>query len=97
MYCLPKDRRKLEQLCRYIARSAVIEEHLRLAHNEDVFLKLKKTYIDGISHLVFWPIEFIEKLAAFVPPQKSASYEISQGVVAEFKVEQLKVTKKLSA
>ena len=71
VYCGPNDRKKLEQLCRYIARPAVAEERLRLAPNEDVVMKLKKSYSDGTSHLVFSPIEFIEKLAALVPPPRA--------------------------
>ena len=32
----------------------------------DVLLRLKKPYSDGTSHLVFSPLEFLEKLAALV-------------------------------
>ena len=60
VYCPAKDRKKLEQLCRYIARPAVAEERLRLLPNQDVLMKLKKPYADGTSHLVFSPIEFLE-------------------------------------
>jgi hypothetical protein len=71
VYCAPHERQKLEQLCRYIARPAVAEERLKLLPNQDVLLKLKKPYSDGTSHLVFSPLEFIEKLAALVPPPRA--------------------------
>ncbi len=71
VYCAPNDRQKLEHLCRYIARPAVAEERLKLLPNEDVLLKLKKPFSDSTSHLVFSPVEFIEKLAALVPPPRA--------------------------
>ncbi len=71
VYCAPFDRQKLEHLCRYIARPAIAEERLKLLPNEDVLLKLKKPYSDGTSHLVFSGVEFVEKLAAPVPPPRA--------------------------
>jgi Putative transposase/Transposase zinc-binding domain len=71
VYCPPDDRKKLEHVCRYIARPAVAEKRLSLLSNQNVMLKLKKPYSDGTTHLVFSPIEFLEKLAALVPPPRS--------------------------
>ena len=71
VYCAPNERKKLEQLCRYIARPAVAEERLSLLANDNILLKLKKPYSDGTSHLIFSPLEFIEKLAALVPPPRA--------------------------
>ncbi len=71
VYCAPGERQKLEQLCRYIARPAVAEERLRLQPNQDVVLRLKKPYDDGTTHLVFSPMEFLEKLSALVPPPRA--------------------------
>jgi hypothetical protein len=34
-------------------------------------LRLKKPYSDGTSHLVFSPLDFLEKLAALVPPPRA--------------------------
>jgi hypothetical protein len=70
-YCAPNQREKLEKLCRYVARPAVAESRLKLKSNGDVLLKLKKPYSDGTSHLVFAPLEFLEKLAALVPPPRA--------------------------
>ena len=71
VYCGPEQRDKLEKLCRYVARPAVAEERLKLKGNGDVLLRLKKPYSDGTSHLVFSPMEFLEKLAALVPPPRA--------------------------
>lgn len=71
VYCGPEQRDKLEKLCRYVARPAVAEERLKLKGNGDVLLRLKKPYSDGTSHLIFSPLEFLEKLAALVPPPRA--------------------------
>ena len=43
---------------------------LQLLPSGDVVLKLKSKYSDGTSHLLFSGLEFIEKLAALVPPPR---------------------------
>ncbi len=70
VYCASNQRDKLEKLCRYVARPAVAESRLKQKSDGDILLKLKKAYSDGTSHLVFSPLEFLEKLAALVPPQE---------------------------
>jgi hypothetical protein len=95
VYCHPNDRQKLEQLCRYIARPAIAEERLRLLPNKDVLLKLKKPYSDGTSHLVFSPIEFLEKLAALVPPPRAHLTRFSGVLAPHSKIRSLIVPKKV--
>jgi hypothetical protein len=70
VYCAPWERSKLEKLVRYVARPAVAEKRLTLQSNGDVIYKLKTKYSDGTSHLKFSGVEFIEKLAALVPPPR---------------------------
>ncbi len=70
VYCAPWKRDKLEKLCRYITRPAVSEERLSLRPSGDIALKLKTQYSDGTSHLLFSGLEFVEKLAALVPPPR---------------------------
>jgi hypothetical protein len=70
VYCAPWEREKLEKLCRYIARPAIAEDRLQLRPSGDVVLKLKTPYSDGTSHLLFSGLEFVEKLAALVPPPR---------------------------
>lgn len=67
VYCSPRQRGKLEMLCRYITRPAVAEERLELLPCGDIQLRLKKPYADGTTHLIFSGLEFVEKLAALVP------------------------------
>jgi hypothetical protein len=70
VYCAPWEREKLEKLCRYIARPAIAEERLQMRPSGDILLRLKTPYSDGTSHLLFSGLEFVEKLAALVPPPR---------------------------
>lgn len=70
VYCAPWERAKLEKLCRYITRPAVAEERLSLRPSGEVVLILKTPYSDGTSHLLFSGLEFVEKLAALIPPPR---------------------------
>jgi Putative transposase len=60
------DRKRLEQLCRYITRPARSDE--RVQHNAagQVELKCKTPWRDGTKHLVMSPLEFMQRLAALV-------------------------------
>ncbi len=60
-------RKKLERLCRYIARPAVSEKRLSLTGQGKVRYELKTPYRDGTTHIIFEPLDFIAKLAALVP------------------------------
>jgi hypothetical protein len=60
-------RRKLEQLCRYIARPAVSTERLALTSQSNVRYTLKSPYRDGTTHIILEPPDFIARLAALVP------------------------------
>jgi len=60
-------RKKLERLCRYIARPAVSEKRLSLTGQGKVRYELKTPYRDGTTHVIFEPLDFIAKLAALVP------------------------------
>ncbi len=59
--------KKLERLCRYIARPAVSEKRLSLTANGNVRYQLKTPYRDGTTHVIFEPLDFIARLAALVP------------------------------
>lgn len=62
-----KQRKKLEQICRYIARPAISEQRLSLTNNGDIVYALKTPYSDGTTHTVLSPLEFMGRLAALVP------------------------------
>ena len=56
-----------ERLCRYVLRPPFAQERLRLRDDGRVQLDLKTPWHDGTRHLVFEPLEFLEKLAAITP------------------------------
>jgi hypothetical protein len=60
------DRKRLEQLCRYITRPALSDERVQLNAAGQVELKLKTPWRDGTTHLVMSPLEFMQRLAALV-------------------------------
>ena len=64
-------RDRLSQLIEYIARGPLSNERLKIREDGKVILQLKSKWADGTSHLLFTPGEFIEKLAALIPPPKS--------------------------
>jgi hypothetical protein len=61
------DRERLEQLCRYITRTALSDERVQLNAAGQVESKLKTPWRDGTTHLVIRPLEFMQRLAALVP------------------------------
>ena len=61
------DRKRLEQLCRYISRPALSDERVQVNAAGQVELKLKTPWRDGTTHLVMSPLEFMQRLAALVP------------------------------
>ena len=61
------DRKRLEQLCRYITRPALSDERVQLSSAGQVELKLKTAWRDGTTHLAMTPLEFMQRLAALVP------------------------------
>jgi len=61
------DRKRLEQLCRYITRPALSDERVQLNAAGQVELKLNTPWRDGTTHLVMSPLEFMQRLAEPVP------------------------------
>jgi len=65
-----RDRRRLERLCRYVARPPVATDRLSRLEDGRLLYRLKHRWRDGTSHVVFEPRELVEKLAALVPPPR---------------------------
>jgi hypothetical protein len=61
------DRTGLERLARYVLRPPVAQDRLALTPDGQVLLSLKSEWADGTTHLLFEPLEFLEKLAALTP------------------------------
>jgi hypothetical protein len=61
------DRRRLEQLCRYLLRPPVGQERPQRIGDDRILLTLKTAWANGTRHLLFAPMELLEKLAALTP------------------------------
>jgi hypothetical protein len=61
------DRTGVERLCRYVLRPPVAQERLSLTPEGLVLVTLKSEWHDGTTHLLFTPVELLEKLAALTP------------------------------
>lgn len=68
--CKAEERKKLERICRYMARPAISEERLSVNPKGQVVYKLKKAYGDGTTHVVMEPMEFMEKQSAIIPRRR---------------------------
>jgi hypothetical protein len=58
----------LPQNSRYVGRPPVALDRLSTLTDGHLKYRLKKRWRDGTTHVIFEPLEFIEKLAALVPP-----------------------------
>jgi hypothetical protein len=65
-----KVRTLARKLVEYIARGPLSNERLEILPSGNVNLQLKTPWQDGTTHLQFTPTEFIEKLAALIPPPR---------------------------
>jgi DNA-directed RNA polymerase subunit RPC12/RpoP len=61
------DRARLEELVRYCARPPLAYDRLSKQADGRYMLRLKTRWRDGTSHLLFEPIELMERLAAQIP------------------------------
>jgi len=61
------DRKKLERLCRYILRPPLAQDRLKKTADGNILFEMKRQLSDGTAHMVFQPMEFIEKLVATIP------------------------------
>lgn len=62
-----KDRRRLEHLIRYVARPSIVLERLSWTQDGNLIYRLKRIFSDGTTHVLFSPMELLEKLVALVP------------------------------
>lgn len=60
-------RDRLERLCRYALRPPVGQDRLQLMPDGKAVLELRRRWTDGTTHLVFDPVELLERLAALTP------------------------------
>ena len=66
--CVPADQRdRLDRICRYALRPPVAHDRLQLTDDGQVRLELRRPWADGTTHLLFDPVELLERLAALTP------------------------------
>jgi hypothetical protein len=65
--CRRAVRDRLERLCRYALRPPVGQDRLQLMPDGTAVLELRRRWTDGTTHLVFDPVELLERLAALTP------------------------------
>jgi hypothetical protein len=63
----PRDRARLERLCRYALRPSIAADRLHLTADGQVVLDLRHRWADGTTQLLFEPVELLERLAALTP------------------------------
>lgn len=69
--CVPaRDRVRLERLLRYGLRPPLSSERLSLLADGRLLYKLKRRWSDGTNHVIYEPMELMERLAALVPPPR---------------------------
>jgi hypothetical protein len=63
----PRDRARLERLCRYALRPPIAQERLHRTPEGQVILDLRHRWADGTTYLVFEPLELLERLTSLTP------------------------------
>jgi hypothetical protein len=66
-----RDRRRLERLCRYVARPPLATERLGERTDGTLALRLKTRWRDGTTHILMERRELIERLVPLIPPPRS--------------------------
>jgi hypothetical protein len=69
--CVPaRNRLRLERLARYAARPPLATERLTRLPDGRLLYRLKRRRRDGTTHVIYEPLELMERLAALVPPPR---------------------------
>ncbi len=66
-----RDRRRLERLCRYVARPPLAHDRLEARPDGRLALRLKTRWRDGTTHIVMERHELLERLAPLIPPPRA--------------------------
>ncbi len=65
-----RDRRRLEQLCRYMARPPLCQERLTRNVDGKLVYSFKKPWKDGTRAIMLSPLDFLARLCAIIPPPR---------------------------
>jgi len=63
-----RDRKRLERLCRTMARPPVCQERLAVTESGQVVVRFKHAWRNGAHAVVLDPLDFIARLVALIPP-----------------------------
>lgn len=66
-----RDRKRLERLCRYVARPAIALDRLEALPDGRLTYRLKTRWRDGTTHVLMKRHELLERLAPLIPPPRS--------------------------
>lgn len=70
-FCQALERHKLRKLISYVSRPPLAHARIKQRDNGDIVYKLKNPFHDGTTHVIFTPMEFVEKLAALIPKPRA--------------------------
>jgi len=66
-----RDRKRLERLCRYVARPPIGIERLEALPDGRLAYRLKTRWRDGTTHILMERHELLERLAPLIPPPRA--------------------------
>jgi hypothetical protein len=78
------DRRRLERLCRYMARPPLAVDRLEATSDGRLAYRLKTRWRDGTTHILMERHELLERLAPLIPPPRLHVATRGQSCSSEF-------------
>jgi len=66
-----RDRKRLERLCRYVARPPIAIDRLEALPDGRLAYRLKTRWRDGTTHVLMERHELLERLAPLIPPPRA--------------------------
>jgi hypothetical protein len=88
----PSDKKRLENLCRYVLRPPLAMERLKMMKDGRLSYELKKAWNDGTTHIILTPLELMAKVAALIPPPKAHTIRF-HGLFAPHAKERSRISK----
>lgn len=90
---LAHERPQLAKLLRYTARPPIALERMSEREDGKILYRLKTIYSDGTTHILFDPVELVEKVVALIPPPRANLLRYSGILASNSKIRSLIVPK----
>ena len=74
-----RDRMRLDRLARYAGRPPLATERLSLLPDGRLFFRLKHRWRDGMTHVIYEPLELVERMAALLRQPRFTIFCASAG------------------